>query len=108
MGNILFLPRIDTDLHGFVFSVASNALGIEAASFCSAAEKDIAESPTACRNAQRQFIMHNSQCIIHNWDNYKLLILIIHCKLSVDKDFTCYAIGEEHSIICKNITVIIF
>ncbi|MBQ2907816.1 MAG: hypothetical protein IJE47_08645 [Bacteroidales bacterium] len=26
---------------------ASNALGIEAASFCSAAEKDIAESPTA-------------------------------------------------------------
>ena len=27
--------------------VASNALGIEAASFWSAAEKDIAESPTA-------------------------------------------------------------
>ena len=32
---------------------ASNALGIGAASFWSVAEKDIAESPTACRNAQK-------------------------------------------------------
>ena len=33
---------------------ASNALGIEAASFCSAAEKDIAESPAALPNAQKK------------------------------------------------------
>ena len=37
---------------GALFCSRLYALGIEAASFCSEAEKDIAESPTACRNAQ--------------------------------------------------------
>ena len=57
---------------------------------------------------------------MHNWDNYKLLIvnckllivncklLIVTCKLSVDKDFTCDSVGEKHSFVGKNITVIIF
>ena len=41
--------------------VASNALGIGAASFWSAAEKDIAESPTAIAGTPRkQFIIHNA------------------------------------------------
>ena len=44
--------------------VASNALGIGAASFCSVAEKDIAESPTA--SPERHKTIHNAQCIIHN------------------------------------------
>mgnify|MGYP003419086084 CR=1 FL=1 len=40
------------------------ALGIEAASFWSEAEKDIAESPTAI--AGTPTLIHNSQFIIHN------------------------------------------
>ena len=47
VGNVLFFFTDFTDLHGFVFLVAANALGIGAASFWSGAEKDIAESPTA-------------------------------------------------------------
>jgi len=58
VGDILFLPRIDTDFHGFIFLVASNALGIEAASFWSGAEKDIAESPTAI--AGTPTLIHNA------------------------------------------------
>ena len=48
---------------GALFYSSLYALGIGAASFASAvygASKDIAESPTACRNAQRQFIIHNA------------------------------------------------
>ena len=37
---------------------ASDALGIEATSFCSEAEKDIAESPTA--KPERPKIIHNA------------------------------------------------
>ena len=41
------------------FIVASDALGIGAASFWSGAEKDIAESPTALPERPSQFIIHN-------------------------------------------------
>ena len=43
-GNI-FLPRIFTDLHGFVFLVAANALGIGAASFWSVSGKRYSGKP---------------------------------------------------------------
>ena len=56
VGNI-FPPTDFIDLHGFVFLVASSALGIGAASFWSVAEKDIAESPTA--SPERPKIIHN-------------------------------------------------
>ena len=54
---MFFFPTDFTDLHGFVFLVAANALGIGAASFWSGAEKDIAESPTAIAGTPK--IMYN-------------------------------------------------
>ena len=44
--------RFNICLQMIFYNSSLYALGIEAASFCSEAEKDIAESPTACRNAQ--------------------------------------------------------
>ena len=40
---------------------ASDALGIGAASFCSEAEKDIAESPTAIAGTPKEKTKYNSQ-----------------------------------------------
>ena len=55
--------RFNICLQMIFYNSSHYALGIEAASFASAVygvSKDRAESPTACRNAQRQFTMHNS------------------------------------------------
>ena len=75
----IFYGHIQCVRTNFIIA-AANALGIGAASFAShagrgtgtgtgngkwewggdGASKDIAESPTACRNAQGQFIIHNA------------------------------------------------
>ena len=69
------------------------ALGIGAASFWSAAEKDRAESPTA--QPERPKTIHNSQCIMHNFQ-FSIFKSINLCQIVPSLIKTSFVTHSRH------------